>query len=272
MDRAQREARRSFLGASEVAAVCGLDPFNSALDVWASKMGLQLGEDSEAARIGHLLEPVLLADYAQRTGRALSQPGTLFRSDVPWAAATPDAIADGARDVQVKVVGRHMADEWDHKVPYYVQAQVQWELWVTDLPAADVVALIGGTDLRTVPIERNEAQIIHLVDICSAFWRDYVETKRLPEIDASDTARRVLDALYPQQRGLIEADEAMREMVERHQRLDQRIADLVEQRDRLRNEIRRAIGEHEGMTWPTGRVTWKTNKAGVRVLRIYTKE
>lgn len=275
MDRAQREARRAFLGASEVAAVCGLDPFKSALDVWAAKMGLDQYDESDAARIGNLLEPVLLADYAQRTASVLRQPGTLRRSDITWAACTPDSIAlkDGAeRNVQVKVVGRHMASEWDHKTPHYVQAQVQWEMWVAELECTDVVALVGGTDLRTIDVERNESQIALLVDICSTFWEEHVLTKRMPQLDGSETARRILELMHPQSRGCVEADDDLRSMVQRHQHLDRQIEHLDDCREALRNEIRRSVGEHEGATFPGGRVMWKTNKAGVRTLRIYTRD
>jgi len=55
-DRAALEKRKSFLGASEVAAVCGIDPFKSALDVWASKKGLIMEAQSIAADMGNLFE------------------------------------------------------------------------------------------------------------------------------------------------------------------------------------------------------------------------
>ena len=38
----QREARRSSLGASEIAAVAGIDPFRGPWDIWAEKMGFDI--------------------------------------------------------------------------------------------------------------------------------------------------------------------------------------------------------------------------------------
>jgi predicted phage-related endonuclease len=60
----ERIERRQYLGASEVAAVIGMDPFKGAHDLWSEKMGL-LGEseESEAAEMGKLLESPILQRY-----------------------------------------------------------------------------------------------------------------------------------------------------------------------------------------------------------------
>ncbi len=274
-------ARRSYLGASEVAAVCGLDPFKSPLDIWASKMGLNLGEDSEAARIGHLLEPILIEDYGRRTGRTMHSPGTLFRSDVPWAAATPDAIGtlDGdRRDVQVKVVGENMTDRWRdgslYVVPHYTQAQAQWELWVSELQDADVVALLGGTDLQTLPVTRNDRAIGFLVEICSRFWRDYVVTRKEPPPTSKDAD--TLSAVFPTASS--EVRDAVPEMIETIQRrheLSAAIKAAEEERALIDNTIRLAIGAAKGIRYPGGFVRWAAEgkrSNGKRVLRFMRRE
>ncbi|WP_291163394.1 YqaJ viral recombinase family protein [Gemmatimonas sp. UBA7669] len=65
---AQLAERRTGLGASEVAAVLGLDRYKSPLDVWAEKTGRVVPEssgDSGPALMGQLLEPIV-ATLAQR--------------------------------------------------------------------------------------------------------------------------------------------------------------------------------------------------------------
>lgn len=274
MDRpAWLEQRRSFLGASEVAAVCGLDPFKTALDVWASKKGLIQDEQSEAAEIGNLLERPLLQHYANRTGVELRMPGTLRRADFPWMAATPDAIARFTleRDVQVKVVGLRMAWHWDCGAPDYVQVQTQWEMHVAELVAADVVALIG-TDFRVQLVPRDNAVIGHLIEICSRFWRDNIEGDRMPEVDGSDRARAVLAARFPRPTaGMPDAAPEFVEMALRYQEIGRAVSVVEEERDQIANAMRLAIADSTGFKWPGGYVSWKPDKTGARRLYVHTK-
>ncbi len=273
MDRAEWLARRKgSLGASEVAAVCGLDPFKSAWDVWAIKKGYRQETESEAGEMGNRIEPVLLQWYADRTGRTLRQPGTLKHPEFPWASATPDAIADRL-DVQAKVVGARMLHRWDAGVPQYVIAQVEWELWVADLPAANVVALLGGTDPQIFPVARNEELISYLVEICSRWWRDHVIGNEPPDIDGSESARLALHGRFPSATaGMAEAVPEFIDMALEYERRGQELKILKEQRDTIGNAMRLAIGDRAGLFWPSGRVNWKPNSAGDRPLRVYLKE
>lgn len=267
------QQRRTFLGASEVAAVCGLDPFRSPLDVWASKKGLIADSRSVAADLGNLFEAPLLNYYAARNGRTLTQPGTLQRPDHPWMAATPDAIADGQRNVQVKVVGRHMVQLWGAEPPDYVQAQVQWEMWVAGLAITDVVACLGGTDYQEFAVARHDGAIGYLVELCSRFWTDYVVADRMPEIDGSDSARAILAALYPNPTaGMGDAPAEVVQMARAYRELGQQTAALEAQRDLIGNRLRQAIGDSDGLKWPGGYVSWKKTSAGQRVLRVQIKE
>lgn len=262
--------RREFLGASEVAAVCGLDPFKTALDVWASKKGIIQSEESEAAGLGHLLEPVILQWYANTRGVRLQRPGTMFGAE-PWMAASLDAIAADRRNVQAKAVGRYMAQHWDNGAPDYVQAQTQWEMMVSGLAVTDVAALICSTEFRIIEVAADPSIQSYELEICSRFWRDNIIGDRMPELDASETARAILLALNPQRGAMVEATAADLEMVARHLELDGLIDGLTSERETLRNKLRQRIGTNQGLEWPAGRVTWKTNKAGDRPLRIYQR-
>ena len=272
MDAATKERRRAFLGASEVAAVCGVDPFKNAWDVWASKKGYSQDEGSDAAEMGNLIEPVLLQWYAGKTGRALTQPGTLLHPVEKWAGATPDSVA-GALDVQAKVVGARMISRWDEGPPPYVKAQVNWEMWVAGLPAAEVVALLGGTDPQIFQVARNDELISYLVEICGRWWRDHVIGNTPPDIDGSEAARLALHGRFPSATdGMGEAVPEFVSMALEHERLGHEVAKLKEQRDGLGNAMRVAIGDRAGLFWPGGRVNWKHTSAGQRPLRVYLKE
>ena len=63
--------RKTGIGGSDAGAVCGVNPYSSAMKVFQDKTGEAVEEqDSEAVRIGHDLEqyvaerPEIYADYA----------------------------------------------------------------------------------------------------------------------------------------------------------------------------------------------------------------
>ena len=273
MDRAEWLAkRRDSLGASEVAAVCGLDPFKSAWDIWAVKKGYRQETESDAGEMGNRIEPVLLQWYADKTGRTLRQVGTLRHPGEKWASATPDAVAPSL-DVQAKVVGARMLHRWDDGPPHYVHAQVGWEMWVAELPAAEVVALLGGTDPQIFPVARNEELISYLVEICSRWWRDHVIGDVPPEVDGSEAARLALQGRFPSATaGMAEAVPEFIAMAREYEHLGDELGDLKEKRESIGNAMRLAIGDRAGLYWPGGRVSWKHTSAGQRPLRVYIKE
>ena len=254
MDATAFAARRNFLGASEVAAVCGLDPMKSAADVWATKRGYLGQDESEAAEMGNLIEPVLLTKYA--AGRKLERPGTIIRG---YRAATPDGIVE-AVNVQAKVVGARMLFHWTDGVPDYVQAQVQSEMYITELRLTDVVALLGGTDYQVFRIERDDDAIAAINDVCARFWRDYVLGSKVPNIAMSRRARHIVAAQYPKGEGMGYAVPEFAKMAERYAQLGRAAKLATEERDELAISMKLAIGERQGFEWPGGKVTWKGKK------------
>lgn len=68
--------RRNTLGASEIAAVCGMDPFAGPWDVWADKLGLDIREEFAESDMGHLFERPLLEHYSQEVREFFEIPET----------------------------------------------------------------------------------------------------------------------------------------------------------------------------------------------------
>ena len=263
--------RRNTLGASEIAAVCGLDPFRGPWDVWADKRGLDIREEFAESDMGHLFERPLLEHYSRKTGVSLTYPETLIHPIHRWVSATPDGLASD-RVVQVKVVGANMAHKWDSGVPEYVVCQVQWEMMVAGLPLAVVVACVGGTDYRALDVPADLEIQESLFDLGREFWEGYVLTGAPPDPDASEACRKALSARH--RKHSVELIPATRELVEmayQHKRLGASLTSLKEERDAIGNTLRLAIGDRSGFEWEDGRCTWTTDKSGARALRIHIK-
>lgn len=105
----------TLLGASEAAAVLGLDKYRSPMSVWLAKRAARAGERlapedrpdfvREAAEWGQVLEPVIRGKYALTTGRmvyvpqqSIATPPLGARDGLPdsaWLRCTPDGFVIG---------------------------------------------------------------------------------------------------------------------------------------------------------------------------------
>ena len=267
----QMQSRRNTLGASEIAAVCGLDPFRGPWDVWADKLGLDIREEFAEADMGHLFERPLLEHYSRKTGVVLAYPETLIHPIHRWVSATPDGLASD-RVVQVKVVGAQMAHKWDAGVPEYVVCQVQWEMYVTGLPLAVVVACVGGTDYRALDVPADYEVQHSLFHLGREFWEGYVLTGAPPDPDASEACRKALSARHRKvSADMIPASRELVEMACEYKALSKQVKALATEQDAIGNALRLAIGERAGFVFEGGRCTWQQDKNGARALRVHLR-
>lgn len=205
------EARRAGLGASETATVLGLNDWSTPYAVWASKVSAVAADDdaSEAAEWGNALEAVVARKVSTRhpdLGKPAPTPGLLRHPDHPWMLATLDRllVERGKADpaalavLEVKTVGEWMyRARWiDGVPPAHIQVQVQQQLAVTGLARAFVAVLVGGQMMPDpYPIERDERVIGQLIEYGGAWWSEYVEGGKRPDLTFAD--RSALAALYP---------------------------------------------------------------------------
>ncbi|QRY31874.1 YqaJ viral recombinase family protein [Variovorax sp. PDNC026] len=172
------------LGTMDAAAALGCDPFKSTVRLWMEKTGRQdllqplpeAGALSDGALYwSRLLEPIVAAHYTLRTGRQVRRTGTLPQHPQhSWMVAHSVREVVEASEVQLlecRCVGMDAAVLWADGLPAYVQIQMLHVLAVTGAQAIDVVALMGGQELRIHRVERDEVEISRLIDAEREFWR-----------------------------------------------------------------------------------------------------
>lgn len=213
----QRIARKQHLGASDVAALFGLDPFKTGADVWLSKVAdvVEPEVQSDAVDIGNDFEAPLIAWAAKELGVEVStEPDDLFGicKEHPVLAATLDAriLPKSKREaIEAKTSSMDGDDskgkdnEWGEpntdQIPARVILQCQQQMLCHDLDRVHVVALLGrmGLKRQLYRVERNEKIIQAIVAKSESFWNTYVLTKTPPPEDAFglgslDIIRRVV--------------------------------------------------------------------------------
>ena len=221
--------RRAGIGGSDVAAIMGLSPWKTPLDVFQAKTSEDPADDtmSEPAYWGIVLEDVVAQEFAKRTSRKVQRVNQqLHHPEHEWMVANIDRaiVTPGSRTrlgddgrllgadgiLECKTASAYKAGEWgrdgdDDAIPVHYAAQGMWYLAVTGLPYCDFAALIGGQKFVTKRIERDDETIAVLIEQCRAFWFDHVVARKPPDpINGTDALK-----LFPVDNGnSIEANEA----------------------------------------------------------------
>ncbi len=285
------EERKTGIGGSDIAAILGLSPWKTQLDVWLDKTGQAedtLG-DAEAVRWGTLLEDVVAREYAERTERTVQRVRRILRHPAnEWAIGNIDRaiVAPGSRVrvaddggtllgadglLEVKTVSAYKAGEWgrdgdDDAVPVYHQAQCMWYLGITGLQWADVAALIGGQRMVIRRIHRDDETIAAMLERASEFWHRHVLTRQPPE----PTTAKDVERLFPADNGeAIEATDDLLAAYNAAREAKARMAQAEADYDAAVERIKLALGERSALTlngqplatWkaakPTRRTDWK---------------
>jgi putative phage-type endonuclease len=198
--------RAEGIGASDVGAILGISPFGSRYTVWAEKAhGVVVFTENEATEFGKRAERMLAEWFHDRTGlHVVGEQTWCSHRDHSWRRATVDGfVAESEDSALADVLGVWEAKTtsvtaWD-EIPPHIQAQVQWQLHVTDMTHAWVTTL-HGRRLEVYEVERDDSDVEFIVGEVESFWNVNVLGNVPPAVDASDLTARTLAALYPQHR------------------------------------------------------------------------
>lgn len=263
-------ARKDGLGASDTAAVLGIDPWKSPLEVYLDKVNPIVHDDtvSEAAEWGSAVEAVVARKVASRhrhLGKLTPSPGLCAHLDHPWMLATPDRVLvdrDTGREalLEIKTTDSRNRPQWADGPPPRVLVQVQQQLAVTGLDTAYVAVLFGGREMPApFEVKRDDEAIALIVEHAGAFWRDHVATRTPPEARLGDAS--ALTALYPGDEdldGLI-ADDQLEALIRERRGAKATADQAAAVVDELDLRIKEALGDHTLVTSVDGDVlaTWK---------------
>jgi len=204
------ELRKTGIGGSDIAAVCGVSPWTSPFALWARKTGRidDTLETSEAMAWGNRLESVVLDTLEQEHGWTLTRDvGTWAHKHRPWQLANPDALIseDGNKGI-VEVKTSRYEDGWqsiaEHEigdatgVPLHYRTQVQWYLQTFGFDFAYVAVLFGGSKLRRYRVEADLfEQSVNLKK--AAEMHKLILDDKQPEFDGALSTLETVRALHP---------------------------------------------------------------------------
>ena len=210
---------RFGVGASEIAAACGISRYRTRFGLWLEKTGRAPGfAGNFHTRLGQLCEPHIRQLYANARHDAVEiPPASVFHPEHPWARCTPDGIVlpHRTRLLQIKAMGYFTGRRLRFDgPPVEIEAQCQWEMFVTGAEEVDLAILIGSDRLEwerfvlgeienpadvfsramleVFPVYRDEAAIASLFAGARAFM-DLVDSDTQPPVDYSAECRDFLN-------------------------------------------------------------------------------
>jgi putative phage-type endonuclease len=259
--------RKNYIGGTDLAAICGLNPYRTALDVYLDKTSDDISEETNAAmRWGTLLEDVVAKEYAQVTGYDVEiEPDTIYHPEHKFLGANIDRWVDrwvnnGTHILECKTAGFTKAKEWGDsgtdQIPESYLIQVAYYASICDVPKVDIAVLIGGQDFRIYTYERNKELEDKLIKIACNFWHNHIE-KRIPPkcVNTRDTFN-----LFPQSHHheIVAESNIMDkwEQLKAARAEESKIADTIE---KLKVEIQEFMRDYDVLIDNSGNViaTWK---------------
>lgn len=258
------EYRRKGIGGSDAGAICGLNPWRTAIDVYVDKTKEKVDEiaDNEAMRVGRDLEEYVAQRFIEATGKRVHKVGFVMQHDeYDFMLANVDRKISGENAyLECKTANAYKAKDWeDGKVPESYEIQCHHYMAVTGADAVYIACLIMGIDFVIVKIERNEAVINDLIKIETDFWNKNVLKKVMPPPDGSEAAKDIINEIYT----VTKSDDEVIDMSDdenklaRIDELDELIGNLKTEQEQLKQELMIRMGEFETGYIKDRKITWK---------------
>jgi putative phage-type endonuclease len=203
--------RKTYIGGSDVSALCGLNKYKSAMGIYLEKTSADVEETeiTGAMEWGTRLEDAIAEAYSIRTGFTIEvEPNVIRHPEHSFIAANIDRWADGKKHIlECKTAGFMMSKEWGEEytdqVPESYLCQIAYYAAICDVEKVDIAVLIGGQDFRIYTYNRNREFESKLIKVACNFWHNHILKGIPPEATSTDD----ILALYPKAQGvMLEAD------------------------------------------------------------------
>jgi len=273
------------IGGTDIAAVLGLSPYRTALEVWTRLVRCVEHnlDDGLHLRFGRHAESFVAGEYERATGLMThTHDGPLFHPEHRFMFGHVDRLVtkpgagtafEGGRVLTDRLLecktasaySRHeWGDEGTDRVPRAYLLQCAWYLSITGCQIADLAVLLGNNDFRVYRIERDTELEGLLQSHARRFWLDHVLPMVPPRpVTAGDAA-----LLFPREvdGASVEASPELLQTLERYRDLMAQGSALGSECERLRAEILAYMGDAGALTFGGQTLaTWRSARPATRI-------
>lgn len=276
--------RAQDLTSTDIAALFGLSPYATAIDVWHNKRDGVTPEipDNERMRWGRRLESVVAEGIAEDQGWRTRHAGEYGRlpehrvgssfdyrvlngkSECDFAAGG-FVVCDSADDaiLEIKTVdalayrqGWTVEDDFV-EAPAHIELQLQHQLLVSGLRVGYIGALIGGNRVELLRREADDAVHAAILQRAAEFWRS-IKAGTPPPVVTADDARAYIKRQTTIEPGkLLDArgDAELRRLLSTYQEAKRAQKQAEDDADVARAALLARIGDAERVMWDGGTIS-----------------
>ena len=251
--------RKGYIGGSDIAAVMGLSPWKTPLQLYLEKTGTVEPadlSDNEAVELGTELEDFVAKKFERKTGKAVRRAPCYYQDkEHGWMRCQVDRLVTGTDELlEVKTTSLWKEKDWDgEEIPSHYILQVQWQLMITGRTLGWIAVLIGGQKFLFKQIKEDKELQRMMRERAIIFW-GMVEALTPPSAILGDD--EALLALHPKSNEQLQMLQEFETAIAHRQELSGQIDELQDQKDALDIKLKEACGDFLGFKTEKYQVTW----------------
>lgn len=255
--------RKTGLGGSDAGAVCGMNPYKTAMQVYYDKTSDAIELiDNEAMKQGREFEDYVSRRFMEVTGKKVRKSNFMYVHETyPFMLADIDRWVIGENaGLECKTASPYMAEHWKgDAIPLHYVLQCYHYMAVCDADAWYIAVLIYGKEFKFYKIERDEQILSDLIRLEEDFWKEHVEKKCLPDPDGSKLSDEMLTEYFKKAGKEHVQLTGFDEELKRRQQLQGLIDKMETEKKMIDQKIKKFLGEQDAETAENAdyRVSWK---------------
>ncbi len=255
--------RNNFIGSSEISAVMGVNPYMTALKLWAVKSKKVEPDDlsgNEAVEWGVRLEDVVGKKFAEKHDvKVMAYKKRYYHKEYPFLSCELDRIITGTDEaLECKTCNAWAWKEWENpdELPLHYIHQVNFAMGITGRKKMWVACLCGGQKYVEKEVLFSQKLFDLQVERAVKFW-DMVQKGEQP-MTVSDDNKFMID-LYPENvtDDIVEANEEVENLIALRQETKMHIDEMNKEKAAIEAKLKDYIGEASGLKTMKYKVTWK---------------
>ena len=253
--------RKQGIGGSDAGAVCGLNPYRTAIQVYYDKTSDSIEDvDNEAMRQGRELEEYVARRFCEASGKKVRRAHVMYYDEKnSFMLADIDRMVVGENaGLECKTASPYSEEKWrDDKIPLSYQLQCYHYMSVCNADAWYIAVLIYGRDFKYYRIERDDEVIENLIRIEKEFWNEYVLKQVIPDPDGSKTADVAIAERFKESKSITIPLTGFDERLERRQELLSLLEKIETEKRQIDQELKLYLGDAEIAENEHYRISWK---------------
>ena len=253
--------RKQGIGGSDAGAVCGLNPYRTAIQVYYDKTFDSIEDvDNEAMRQGRELEEYVARRFCEASGKKVRRANVMYYDEKnPFMLADVDRMIVGENaGLECKTASPYSEERWrDDKIPLSYQLQCYHYMSVCNADSWYIAVLIYGRDFKYYRLERDDEVIENLIRIEKEFWNEYVLKQVIPDPDGSKTADAAIAERFKESKSITIPLTGFDERLERRQEILSLLEKIETEKRQIDQELKLYLGDAEMAENQHYRVSWK---------------